>query len=95
MSPTYGAGGTSSSPLLRRRYREILVFLPDADGAGTSAPIATARALTDALGVGYAEFGVDSLTGAVELRLHYDPALYDAALAYLLGAGVVFEIDRR
>ena len=88
-----GAGGSTSGSSRYRYYREILIFLPNEGDVST--PIATAQALTDALGVGYADLGFDGLTGSVELRLHYDPALYDATWAYLQSAGVVFEMDKR
>jgi hypothetical protein len=70
--------------------REIVVFFPNEN---EQPPMTLARALMEALHVGRAEIGVDALTGGVEVRLYYDPAVLEAARAWLDNSGVVHDIS--
>jgi hypothetical protein len=55
---------------------EIVVFIPNENNRP---PIEIARELAASLGVGEPIFGVDALTGAVEVRLLYsEPTLREA-----------------
>ena len=68
-----------------------MVFLPLGEG-DTALPIDTARALAAHLRVGRAEVGLDALTGGVEVRFYFDPALVEAAKRWLKQRGVIFDV---
>lgn len=70
--------------------KELHIYLPNDN---KRAPMELARELVAALDAGWAEFGVDALTGGVEVRLYYNVEVLRQARAFLEEQGAIFDIS--
>lgn len=70
--------------------REISILIPNEND---QTPMHIARELVATIGVGDPVFGVDALTGAVEVRLIFEEETLRRARNFLIGRRVVFDIS--
>lgn len=70
--------------------REMVVFI---SYENDRSPEVIAQEMVKALGVGRAEYGVDLITRACEVRVGYDRALFDQIRGWLTSRGIIHDFS--